>query len=296
MKVVFYGNYAIKQVRSIYEAAGWRCDEYRATGGNPLAKLGELIKLISADCVYIVSGCDVQSTRAYRLALKLRKKVIVHWIGTDVLRIREDYYRNPRKINGECENLADAEWLADELKEVGIEAEVIPIVSENISFSCPPMPKEHAVLTYIPSHRADFYGMDLVRRLAAALPEIRFYIVANDGENDADKLPNIVYKGFVDSEKMRELMTESTVLFRYPEHDGLSRMVFEALAAGRRVVYKYHYPYAITPASDKYEDILAALKSVLDEEPSVDHEASEYIKTELSREKMLARYKKLGLI
>lgn len=91
-------------------------------------------------------------------------------------------------------------------------------------------------------------------------------------------------------------MSESTVLFRYPKHDSLSRMVMEALAAGRRVVYKYHYPYAITPASDKYEDILAALKSVLDEEPSVDHEASEYIKTELSREKTLARYKKLGLI
>ena len=296
MKVVFYGNYAIKQVRSIYEAAGWRCDEYRATGGNPLAKIKELFKLISADCVYIVSGCDVQSTRAYRLALKLRKKVIVHWIGTDVLRIREDYYRNPRKINGECVNLSGAEWIGDELREIGIESETIPTVPEYLDFSCPPMPKEHAVLTYIPSHRADFYGMDLVRRLAAALPGVRFYIVANDGEKDADKLPNMIYKGWVDSEKMRTLMSESTVLFRYPKHDSLSRMVMEALAAGRRVVYKYHYPYAITPASDKYEDILAALKSVLDEEPSVDHEASEYIKTELSREKMLARYKKLGLI
>lgn len=296
MKVVFYGDYAIKQVRPIYEAAGWKCDEYMATNGSPTAKLRELFKLISADCVYIVSGCDVQSTFAYRLALKLKKKVVVHWIGTDVLRIREDYYRNPRRINAECVNLSDAEWMVDELKEIGIDASVMHIVPEDISFSCPPMPKEHAVLSYIPSHRADFYGMDLFRYLAENLPKVNFYIVANDGKNDVDGLPNITYKGWVDSEKMRAIMTESTVLFRYPQHDGFSRMVMEALAAGRKVVYKYHYPHVVTPASDKYEDILAALKSILAEEPSVDYEASEYIKTELSREKMLARYKELGLI
>lgn len=296
MRVVFYGDYAIKQVRPIYEAAGWKCDEYRATGGNPAAKLRELFKLISADCVYIVSGCDVQSTSAYRLAVKLKKRVVVHWIGTDVLRIREDYYKNPRKINTECVNLSGAEWIADELREIGIESKTIPTVPENMDFSCPPMPNEHAILAYIPSCRADFYGIDIMRRLAADLPDVMFYIVANNGEGDPDKLPNMIYKGWVDSDRMRTTMAESTVLFRYPKHDSLSRMVMEALAAGRKVVYKYRYPYVITPASDRYEDILAALKNVLAEKPSVDYEASDYIKNNLSKEKMLAKYRELGLI
>lgn len=296
MKVVFYGDYAIKQVRPIYEAAGWECDEYRATDGSPTAKLRELFKLLSADCVYIVSGCDVQSTFAYRIALKLRKRVVVHWIGTDVLRIREDYYKNPRKINAECEDYAVAPWLKDELNEIGIHSEEIPIVPLDIDYECDEMPKNHRILTYIPKHRAEFYNYELMKQLAAELPEVKFYVVGNDGADDKSKLQNIEYMGWLDREHMQALIRKSTVLFRYPQHDGLSRMVIEALAAGRRVVYKYHYPYVIMPASDKYEDILAALESILEEEPSVDYEASAYIKSEFSREKMLERYKELGLI
>lgn len=296
MRVVFYGDYAIKQVRPIYEAAGWKCDEYRATGGNPAAKPRELFKLISADCVYIVSGCDVQSTSAYRLAVKLKKRVVVHWIGTDVLRIREDYYKNPRKINAECENYAVVSWLKDELSEIGIDSEELPIVPLDIDYECAEAPDNHSILTYIPEHRAAFYNYGLMKRLAEELPEVKFCVVGNNGMNDHEKLKNIEYFGWLDRDQMQALIKDCTILFRYPEHDGFPRMIVEALAAGRKVVYKYRYPYVITPASNRYEDILAALKNVLAEKPSVDYEASDYIKNNFSKEKMLAKYRELGLI
>lgn len=296
MKVVFYGDYAIKQVRPIYEAAGWKCDEYRAADGSQTAKLRELFKLISADCVYIVSGCDVQSTFAYRLALKLRKKVVVHWIGTDVLRIREDYYKNPRKINAECENYAVASWLKDELNEIGIHSEEIPIVSLDIDYECNEMPESHRVLTYIPKHRAEFYNYELMKQLAAELPKVKFYVVGNDGTDDKSKLQNIEYMGWLDREHIQALMRKSTVLFRYPQHDGLPRMMIEALAAGREVVYKYKYPYVNTPFSEEFEDILITLREILDKKPTVNYEAEEYIKENFSLEKMTERYREYGLI
>ena len=287
MKVVFYGNYAIKQVRPIYEAAGWKCDEYKETGGSPLAKLRELFKLISADCVYIVSGCDVQSTCAYRLALKLGKKVIVHWIGTDVLRIREDYYKNPRKINSECENYAVVSWLKRELDEIGIHSKELPIVPFDISYECKEIPENHRILTYIPKNRAKFYNYELTKRLAAELSEVKFYVVGNDGEDDNEKLQNVEYLGWLDREQ---------ILFRYPEHDGLPRMIIEALAAGREIVYRYEFPYTSTPQSEKFEDILKELMDILDKKPSVNYEAEEYIKKNFSLEKMTERYSDYGLI
>lgn len=296
MKVVFYGNYAIKQVRPIYEAAGWKCDEYKETGGSLLAKLRELLKLISADCVYIVSGCDVQSTCAYRLALKLKKKVIVHWIGTDVLRIREDYYKNPRKINSECENYAVVSWLKDELDEIGIHSEELPIVPFDISYECDEIPERHRILTYIPKHRAKFYNYELTKRLAAQLPEVKFYVVGNDGMDDHEKLQNVEYLGWLDREQIQTLIKKCTILFRYPEHDGLPRMIIEALAAGRGVVYRYKYPYVNTPPSEKFEDVFIKLKEILDKKPSVNYEAEEYIKENFSLEKMTERYREYGLV
>ena len=296
MKVVFYGNYAIKQVRPIYEAAGWKCDEYRETGGSPLAKLRELFKLVSADCVYIVSGCDVQSTFAYRLALKLKKKVIVHWIGTDVLRIREDYYKNPRKINSECENYAVVSWLKDELTEIGIRSKELPIVPFDISYECDEIPEKHRILTYIPKHRAKFYNYELTKRLAAELPEVKFYIVGNDGMDDNEKLQNVEYLGWLDRKQMQAIIKECTILFRYPEHDGLPRMIIEALAAGREVVYRYKFPYVSTPQSEKIEDILKIMRNILDKKPRVNYEAEKYIKNHFSLDKMKELYRERGLI
>lgn len=296
MKVVFYGDYAIKEIRAIYEAAGWKCDQYQATNGRKTAKVRELLKLLSADYIYIVSGCDVKTTFAYRLALKLKKKVIVHWIGTDVLRIREAYYKNPRKINEECINLADAPWLVDELEEVGIAAVEVPIANLDICCKCDELPDNHEILVYIPKHRAAFYNEPVVKQLAKAVPDVLFHIVGNDGEDENDKLPNLVYEGWLNSEQMRELMKKCTVLIRLPQHDGVARMVLEVLSMGRSVIYNYPFPFTKRPKSDNIEDILEILNGILSEKPYIDYEAQEFISSNYTREKIIEKYRAYGLI
>jgi glycosyltransferase involved in cell wall biosynthesis len=296
MNIVFYGNYAIKDVYPIYEASGWKCDEYEATGGKPIAKIREFLKIMSADIVYIVSGCDVQDTFAYRIAMTLGKKIVVHWIGTDVLHIRENYYKNPRKINANCENYAVSPWLVEELREIGILAKELPIVPSDIRCRCTELPMEHKVLTYLPSHRADFYNFELTKHLAEALPQVTFYVVGNDGSEDESRLPNIEYLGWLDRDQMRAAIDNSTILLRYPEHDGLPRMLIETLAAGREVVFKYKYPYVNTPRSDKFEDVLQSLKNIISKKPALNYEAEKYVEDNFSMAKMLERYKTYGLI
>lgn len=296
MRIVFDGSSQIKHIIELYEGEGWDCVDISSNKKSLFSDIKKTVNLFTADMVYLVGGVDLNRSRLLRLAHFLKKKIIVHWIGTDVFNVMQEYKANRKMINHDYISISGSKLLQCELASVGVKSSIIPIVPLGIAFEPLPMPEKHAVLVYVPEYREEFYNMKLVKEIAKHFPDLKFHIVANTGENDLNPLDNILYEGFLSSEEMKNLYKKCTILFRYPTHDGLSMMLLEALGVGRNVIYKYEFPFAKVPASDSISDITKAFEEILLQNPQINYEAVEYINTNFSKVKQIERYKKLGII
>lgn len=297
MKVLFFGSDMFVEIISqIYREAG---HETRTMARDSLIyKLFAVRDVLWCDEIYLVSGRDLKSVKLLRLAMALKKRIIIHWTGTDVLQATEKFQKDHIVLNEQYPHidLADAEHLRTELENIGIHAAFVPIASFDLNFPVLPAPEKHMVLSYIPETREQFYGMEILKELARRHPEVPFCIVANDGKNDSNKLPNIHYMGRVGRQEMAELYGKCSVLFRYPEHDGMPVMVLEAMGLGRQVIHRYPFAHVITPENDSIEAIDAALQKVLSEPPKVNQEGSDYVKREFTKEKISEWYRRAGVI
>ena len=82
MKVLFLGEDQTRHISKLYQEQG---HAVRVIHGGRLNKLLGLPGLLWADTVYHVFGTDINRVFLLRLAKLLKKKIILHWIGTDVL-------------------------------------------------------------------------------------------------------------------------------------------------------------------------------------------------------------------
>ncbi len=57
-------------------------------------------------------------------------------------------------------------------------------------------PAAPGILAYLPDERADFYGAEIVRSVAAKLPAVPFAVVAGTAERQP-ALPNVAYLGWI---------------------------------------------------------------------------------------------------
>ena len=295
MRILITGSSQIQHIKPLYQSQGWICDEFTSCPGALRRKLRNLKKVLMADTIYAVFGTHTASFY-WRVAGLLRKKRILHWIGTDVLIALGDAPGRLVRDYNHTLHLAGSELLQRELRTVGIESTVVPIVPTSIQFSPLPMPERHAVLAYIPETKEEFYGMPLLKEIARRYPDICFHITANSGSHDKCPLPNISYEGTLDAAGMRELYGKCSILFRYPQHDGLSMMVLEALGTGRIVIYKYPFPFVKTPAGGTLPDVLAVFEDALSVPPQADHRAVDYVNSAFSMEKQLLRYQNAGAL
>jgi glycosyltransferase involved in cell wall biosynthesis len=180
------------------------------------------------------------------LARLFGKKVFLHWVGTDVLKISESVKAGNNRYLGFYKNVPHTHFsvspnLINDLSELGIKAELFPLVSNKMisekKFSIPEKP---AVLSYWTHERRDFYRGDILDALAKEFPDVIFYIAGSDGVSEPQH-PNIKYLGWVDD--MEDVYSKASVLIRMPEHDGLPGMVLEMLSRGRWVIWNYKFPH-----------------------------------------------------
>lgn len=296
MKVFIFGSTQVEHIVKIYDFAGHKCVKAKQHEGSISGKIKNLFEIINSNIVYCVGGVDINSHPYIRVARFLKKRIVIHWIGTDVLNAVNSCTKVEKKKYNKCINLAGSLLLKSELEEIGIKSFIVPIVPTNIKFCPVPMPEKHAILSYIPEKKEKFYGIDKLKDLARNNKEIDFFIVANCGATDEEKLANMHYLGFVNSEKMKELYLQCSILFRYPEHDGLSMMLIEALGLGRSVIYKYEFPYSNTPKDDSIESLQKELDDIVSKKPQLNYEAINYINEEFSMEKQIEKYKNAGII
>jgi len=188
--------------------------------------------LPNAAAIYQHGGGPFVPPRIMAACRLLDRPIIKHWLGSDVMRAR-DPIAQAQNATGQIVHWANSPWLSAELAQAGIAAQTVSnLGTDGPMLPLPPGPL--TVLTFLPNF--EFYGGHHVLALARALPEIRVLVVANDGKGLPSE-PNVEYLGYRDD--MRAVYERCHLLLRMPEHDGKSRMVCEALAYGRHVIWNY---------------------------------------------------------
>jgi len=190
------------------------------------------------------------------------KKVIVHWIGTDVLELTPSFGYWFSKLGSV--HLSQAPWLVEELGAKGVKSTWIPILP-SLSAVHKPLPETLTVLTYLggDESRNDFYGKNEAEKLIRGFPDVNFLILGRVSEEDKLDLPNANYLGFVEHKGMGDVYSSSTVLLRLTKHDGLSLMVLEALNHGRYVIWTKDFPYCyMVENSSEAKEYLEMLRGV----------------------------------
>jgi hypothetical protein len=295
MRIMLYGSTQIQHVRRLFERNDIEVVDLPKIGvyKTKVIKVLMFLRYIkNVDIVYKVYTSP-QFDWFLFLSKLLGKTTITHWIGTDVL--EEKQYKNRfsnklKRIFTDI-NLAGSSLLKEELHELGIQSVEIPIVpSKSFSGVCL-MPATHSVLVYAPEGKESFYGMEYVKLLAQKYPQIKFHIVANS--NDTFLMANVIFHGKLSLDEMNELYNKTTILFRYPKHDGLSMMLIEALSKGKYVVYPYTFPFVNTPKTNKFEDIQKCFEGIINNTPIINSDASQYINKTYSDSEIFKLYKRV---
>jgi len=194
----------------------------------------------------------------------LRRRVIRHWIGSDVIVARGGVYS---WVNLRCatEHVAVCEGLASELTEIGVHATVVPLYPPGLEeLAVQPLPRHPAILTYWRDDVADFYGADVVRFLASKFATLRWYVV---GARKGTGFPqNVRFLGWIDD--LDCIWPLVSAYFRFTKHDGLPKLVLEALARGKYVLWNQDLPgvVRINNAAEASEAIRILMRT---QEPNV---------------------------
>ncbi len=244
------------------------------------------LKVRNADIIYSINGTLTKSG-AIDLALKLNKKVILHWVGTDVTKAIEAYNQDnyvKEYIDG-CTHWCEVDWIKEELKEIDINADIVNFASFEVK--APPLPfqSEFEVLSYIPQNRSEFYGLNEIKKLAKDFPNIVFNIMGSKYE--FDDIPNLHFLGWVKNGP--EIVEKSTVCIRFTEHDGLSNFVLEALAKGKYVLYNNSFQgvYYCPDYNALNKRVKMLHEQFLKSELPVNLTGHEHIKAEFNRDYIL---------
>lgn len=166
-------------------------------------------------------------------------KKVIHFVGSDVwqlyhcsmisLKFWREYFKNNAN-----ELLCEAEFVKDELKELGIEnVRVVPIPPVNL-YEPSPLPEQFTVAVYTPHTNAEFYYPEQMEAIAKKCPDIKFKFFGNPYRKGVRKeQTNIEDMGYIKHEEFEAFVKSCSAIMRFPKHDGLPLGVIEFLTAGR---------------------------------------------------------------
>ena len=244
--------------------------------------------IFSADIVHSING-TLGKSKVLEMAMKLRKRIIFHWVGTDLIKSTELYQKNeynPKFISYPT-HITDSPWYVDKLKNIGIKSEFIPLKGFDSKYKVSNFKSEFNVLCYISQHRAKYYGIEQVTEIANRLPNIKFNLV---GIESYDKqLPqNIILNGWVDN--MLEWIENATICLRLPKTDGLSFFVLESLAMQRYVAYNQKFKFSDYCVSvEDFVDYITEKKAKFDNNKlKLNSKASSQVLQEFNSERVLS--------
>jgi len=204
----------------------------------------EILKFKTIYCI----GMFKQQLPSVEKALKEKKDVIIHWVGSDVLQTEGGLKK--------ARHFVVHERLQEELGEKGVEVEgIFPHYSmcKNYPFKGEVNPNMGGggidALTYLPN---EFYGISRIRELANQRPETTFHVIGN---RDPISLPrNCIKYGWVGRKQIDNLMGKCQIYMRFTEHDGLPMLLIEAMQRGLVCYTSYPYPGCFSEGSQPSGD------------------------------------------
>ena len=245
---------------------GWEAAYYDHPGRNALGWLRLVPAVLRARCFYLISSrIDRRSPQAI-IARLLRKPMLIHWVGTDVVFALESFRAGQasRFLLEHATHIVDAPWLAEELAEMGIASEYQPLPVPAIhEGEPPPLPQAFTALIYYPVDPVDreVYDAETYFRLVRDFPEITFRLVPSPPETLPGPIPpNLHATGWVAD--LDPVYRDTTVYIRLTSHDGTSFMAVESLSRARYVIWTHPMPGAIQATG--YKDVAANLRSLYD--------------------------------
>lgn len=251
-------------------------------------KLRYLFELPFSKVIYTISGAT-HGSRSINLAILLKKKIVFHWVGPDLLLAKTAFKNNKinQKYIDKVSHITDTPWFVSELQKIGINAKFVPLNAYNLDTNTKlRKPKNFSILTYIRQGNEQFYGIESVLTLAEKFPDIQFNIAGMDIYTKP--LPkNIKLLGWV--EKMKEEIMENWICLRLPEHDGLSFFVLESLALKRHVIYNQEFNPAtyvkdIEEAEEKIRELYTKFK---DNTLELNEKGNEYVQANFNEENVI---------
>lgn len=236
---------------------GWEFRYYPDSGIVNLTAMTR--ELYACDVAYQIGGRVTLGKFLRAAKILKKKKIVMHWVGSDVLDERPAIAagRSVPWIAREVHHWAVSEWMTREVEALGISCEPVPLSSSHIPNRPTPLPSKFAVLVYVPTiTRGSLYGLDRILRVARELPHISFDLVGLSEGFIPDPPSNLRVHGRV--QNLLDFYKQATVMWRPVRHDGLSCMVLEALGHGRHVLWTYPFPgcVQVRTASEARDEII----------------------------------------
>lgn len=254
---------------------------------NKKDQLRFLYHLRNLDLLYSINGTLGESTVISKV-LDKDKPVILNWAGTDVLNAIDAYKSNNynTRFHESCIHHAVAPWLAEELKEINLDAKYLPYLgfeSEKTDHNSKIENRTQLkVITYINEQNPSFYGLEKIKQIAKECPDIEFGIVGMQSEDNV--LNNIKFFGWVND--LRKLMNTYDIVIRQTEHDGLSNFILDGLSLGKTVMYNKEFPHCIY--ADNVVDCVKELNNLKEAGLNANLAGVDFIKKEFNKEKVLS--------
>ncbi len=205
MRVLFVGELPVPHSSSVSLARalsreGFTIEFWEAVRPKSTARWIKSVRESDVIIVVKYDGADPFLVRQLSLAVTLGCPIIRWWVGTDVLYCleHERAAKQARSLNRiVSRNVAVADHLVEELSTMGISAMTIPSIVELNQFACDG-PLDHGlpkgILVYLPTDRREFYGLEIVRQIVVANPDLQFVVVA-DQEHVLACYPNVPQSG-----------------------------------------------------------------------------------------------------
>lgn len=210
---------------------------------------------------------------------KLNK--IVHWIGTDIWQLGHSIsvqtwkdLRETLKKN-KVKNLTEIDYTHDEMEDLDIETEVVPLPPAKL-YEPTPLPAKFTIGIY-ENETQSVYNEELMEHIARAMPDIEFKFFGDESKK-GQKWANVEHLGWIDYD---EWIPKMSLNLRITKHDGLPLTPVQFLTAGRNVVCNVPLKGTIKVGTDRKEIVTAIRKA---QKKPLDKKISSYWRKELSPE------------
>jgi glycosyltransferase involved in cell wall biosynthesis len=183
-------------------------------------------------------------------------KKLIHWIGSDILQLmiagnQVCYNHLKAYIDGinSLTNLVEFQYAKDEMGQMGVNAEIVPLPVES-KWDIMPLPKKFTVAIYYP-HTATsqkIYNLKLMEDIVKSCPNIDFIFFGGGSQLN---LPNLKNYGWIE---MGQLLKESSCILRVTQHDGMPITPIEFKLAGREAITSIPMEYVYSAGSGVIHD------------------------------------------